>query len=221
MGDSYATIRAAAVQATPVFLDRESTIAKACSLIREAGRAGARFIVFPEGFVPSHPIWFNFHVAGGKLATDMNVELFKNAVEVPSQAIDRVCRAAREANAYVVLGVCEKLPNTIGTLFNTQVFIGPSGDYLGKHQKLMPTSTERLVHSNGTAETFGAVQTDFGPVSGLICGENSNPLAIFALAAEGSRVHAMSWPNHLGRSAMRPRVQNSGHSGWVLGRILL
>jgi aliphatic nitrilase len=33
-------------------------------------------------------------------------------------------------------------------------------------------------------------------MSGLICGENSNPLAIFALTAEGSRIHVMSWPNH-------------------------
>jgi nitrilase len=55
---------------------------------------------------------------------------------------------------------------------------------------------ERLVHMGGYGDTFGAIATEFGPMSGLICGENSNPLAVFALTAEQTRVHVMSWPNH-------------------------
>ena len=207
MGDSYETIRVAAVQAASVFLDRQATILKACRLIREAGQQGARVIVFPEGFVPAHPIWYQYHLPGRKFAMDMSVRLFKNAVEVPGPEISLVCDAAREAHAYIVLGVCEKRPNSLGTLYNTQVFIGPDG-YIGKHQKLVPTITERLVHSPGAAETFGAFQTDFGPASALICGENSNPLAVFALAAEGTRVHSMSWPATfgVGGQAIQSRV---------------
>jgi nitrilase len=96
----------------------------------------------------------------------------------------------------VVIGVCEKLPNTIGTLFNTQLYIGPDGTLIRKHQKIMPTVGERLVHTGGHGDTFGAFPSEFGPMSGLICGENSNPLAVFALTAEGTRIHVMSWPNH-------------------------
>ena len=107
-----------------------------------------------------------------------------------------LCAAARSANAYVVIGVCEKLPNTIGTLFNTQLYIGPDGTLIRKHQKIMPTVGERLVHTGGHGDTFGAFPSEFGPMSGLICGENSNPLAVFALTAEGTRIHVMSWPNH-------------------------
>ena len=77
--------------------------------------------------------------------------------------------AARDANAYVVIGVCEKMPNTIGTMFNTQVYFGPDGRMIGKHQKIMPTVGERLVHMGGFGDTFGAFQTEFGPMSGLIC----------------------------------------------------
>jgi nitrilase len=96
----------------------------------------------------------------------------------------------------VVMGLCERVPNTFGTLYNSQVFIGPDGQYLGKHQKLMPTVGERLVHAGGHGDTLAPFQTDFGPASALICGENSNPLAIFALTAQYPRVHVMSWPNH-------------------------
>ncbi|HKI92010.1 MAG TPA: nitrilase-related carbon-nitrogen hydrolase, partial [Gaiellaceae bacterium] len=137
------------------------------------------------------------------------VELFKNSVEVPGREIEALQAAARDAGAYVVMGVCEKAPGTLGTMFNTQVFLGPDGALLGKHQKLMPTVGERLVHAGGFGDTFGAVPTAFGPMSGLICGENSNPLAVFALTAEASRVHVMSWPNHFPTISdpMRNRVE--------------
>src|SRR5713226_8784181 len=208
MGDKYPVVKVAAVQAASVFLDREGSTERACRLIREAGKKGARLIGFPEGFVPAHPVWYHHHPATGAMANELAVLLFKNSVEIPGPEVDALCGAAREANAYVAIGVCEKLPRTIGTMFNTQVYIGPEGQFLGKHQKLVPTVGERLVHTGGFGDTFGAFQTKFGPMSGLICGENSNPLAVFALTAEGTRLHVMSWPNHFPTSGdpMRNRV---------------
>src|SRR5215472_9302863 len=208
MGDTYGVVKVAAVQAASVFLDREGSTEKACRLIREAGRAGARVIGFPEGFIPAHPIWYHHQPATSAVANRLAVELFKNAVEIPGPEIAALGAAARDARAYVAIGVCEKLPNTTGTMFNTQVYLGPDGSLLGKHQKVMPTVGERLVHTGGYGDTFGAIQTEFGPMSGLICGENSNPLAVFALTAEGTRIHVMSWPNHFPTSGdpMRNRV---------------
>lgn len=208
MGDVYPEVKVAAVQAASVFLDREGSTAKACRLIREAGNHGAQVIAFPEGFIPAHPIWYHHHAATGALANRLAVELFKNAVEIPGPEIDALCAAARDADAYVVIGVCEKMPRTLGTMFNSQVFVGPDGTYLGKHQKIMPTVGERLVHTGGFGDTLHAFPTSFGPMSGLICGENSNPLAVFAMTAEGSRIHVMSWPNHFPTSGdpMRNRV---------------
>jgi aliphatic nitrilase len=208
MGDDYSVVKVAAVQAASVFLDREGSTEKACRLIREAGRNGARVIGFPEGFIPAHPVWYHHHPATGTLSNRLATELFKNSVEIPGREIAALCSAARDANAYVVIGVCEKLPNTIGTMFNSQVYIAPDGGFIGKHQKIMPTVGERLVHMGGFGDTFGAFQTEFGPMSGLICGENSNPLAVFALTAEGTRIHVMSWPNHFPTSGdpLRNRV---------------
>jgi nitrilase len=208
MGDEYPVVKVAAVQAASGFLDREGSTEKACRLIREAGRNGARVIAFPEGFIPAHPVWYHHHVATGAIANRLSVALFKNAVEIPGPETAALCAAARDAGAYVVVGVCEKIPNTIGTMFNSQVYIGPDGALIGKHQKIMPTVGERLVHTGGHGDTFGAFPTAFGPMSALICGENSNPLAIFALTAEGTRIHVMSWPNHFPMSGdpMRNRV---------------
>ena len=145
MGDSYGAVKVAAVQAASVFLDREGSTGKACRLIREAGKNGARVIGFPEGFIPAHPVWFHFHPATGEVATRLSVELFKNAVEIPGPEINELQRAAADAGSYVVVGVCEKLPNTTGTLYNSLVFLGPDGALLGKRRKLMPTVGERLV----------------------------------------------------------------------------
>ena len=208
MGDSYSRVKVAAVQAASVFLDREGSTEKACRLIREAGKNGARVIGFPEGFIPAHPVWYHHHAATGAVANRLAVELFKNSVEIPGPETEALCEAARAANAYVVIGVCEKMPQTTGTMFNTQVYIGPDGTLIRKHQKIMPTVGERLVHMGGYGDTFGAFASEFGPMSGLICGENSNPLAIFALIAEGTRIHVMSWPNHFPTSGdpMRNRV---------------
>src|SRR5436189_1571518 len=208
MGDSFGTVKVAAVQAASVFLDREGSTQKACRLIREAGKNGARIIGFPEGFIPAHPVWYHHHAASGAIANRLAVELFKNSVEIPGPEINALCNAARDASAYVVIGVCEKMPNTLGTMFNSQVYIAPDGGFIRKHQKIMPTVGERLVHAGGYGDTFGAFASEFGPMSGLICGENSNPLAVFALTAEGTRIHVMSWPNHFPVSGdpLRDRV---------------
>ena len=52
----------ALAQVSPVFIDRDATVAKACAIIREAAARGAKLVVFPEAFVPCYPFWV-WHVA--------------------------------------------------------------------------------------------------------------------------------------------------------------
>lgn len=200
MGDTYKKIRLAAVQAAPVFLDRERSVDKACHLIKEAGANGADVIGFPEGFIASHPGWFNFLPDVGDRALLLSREMFKNAVEVPSAATEQLCRACRDANIVAVVGINEKVPRTMGTMYNTQLFIDRSGELLGKHQKLVPTNGERLVHTGGHGSTMRAYHTHFGAISGMLCGENSNPLASFALSVYYPVVHVAGWPAHFNSS---------------------
>ncbi|MDI6772655.1 MAG: carbon-nitrogen hydrolase family protein [bacterium] len=202
MGDQYERLRVAAVQAAPVFLDREATTAKACGLIREAAGMGARVIGFPEGFIPGHPLWYHFHPATAPTSSAMAARLFTNAVEVPGPTTEALAAAARESGVYVVMGICERRAGTSGTLFNTQLFIGPDGEILGKHQKLTPTVGERLVHMGGDGGTLRAFPTGFGKIAGLICGESFNPLAIFTLVAEYPQIIVVSWPNRFPKRGM-------------------
>ncbi|MBM3525696.1 MAG: carbon-nitrogen hydrolase family protein [Alphaproteobacteria bacterium] len=196
MGDRLKKLRLAAVQAAPVFLDREASVEKACRLIHQAGANRADVIGFPEAFIATHPGWYNMLSASGAKSMQLARELFKNSVEVPSPATEALSRACREANVLAVVGINEKMPRTTGTMYNTQLFIDRTGEILGKHQKLVPTNGERLVHTGGHGSTMRAFHAHFGAVSGLICGENSNPLAAFALATDYPAVHVAAWPAH-------------------------
>ncbi len=53
----FKKFKAATVQTAPVFMDVEKTIAKAVSLVQEAGSNGARLIAFPEVFIAGYPYW--------------------------------------------------------------------------------------------------------------------------------------------------------------------
>ena len=133
--------RAAAVQAAPVFLNREATVEKAVRLIEEAGRGGARLVVFPESFIPAYPDWVWVIPPGRESVYNrLQAEFLANAVDIPGPATDRLADAARRAGAYVVMGVTERNTEASGaSLYNTLVFFSPEGTLLGKHRKLVPT----------------------------------------------------------------------------------
>jgi len=185
------TVRVAAVQAAPVFLDRDATIEKAAILTKEAAGNGAELIVFPETFVPTYPDW----VWRTPPWSDRSwyERLFDQAVEVPSPAADALGKASRQAQAYVAVGVNER---DGGTLYNTVLYFGPDGALLGKHRKLMPTGGERLVWGSGDGSTLPVFDTPFGRIGGLTCWENYMPLARYAMYAQGIDIYlAPTWDN--------------------------
>lgn len=194
MRDEFPRLKAAVVQAAPVLLDRDATVAKACRLIDEAGDNGATVIGFPESFIPAHPYWYDFYHANDPICNRFNVELFRNAVVIPGAATDVIGAAARRAHAYVVMGCAEKDAGTYGTIYNTQDIFGPDGSIVGKNRKLTPTTNERLIHCAGDGSTLTTLAAPFGGLSALICAENMNSLARTALLLEGAVVHVASWP---------------------------
>ncbi|MFC9332811.1 nitrilase-related carbon-nitrogen hydrolase [Arthrobacter sp. NPDC057009] len=138
--------RIAAIQATPVILDAEATVAKAVRLLGEASAQGVKLAVFPETFIPLYPSGVWAHQAARFDGFDeMWARLWANSVDVPGPHIDRLIRACAEHMMYCMLGVNERESDKPGSLYNTMVLLGPDG-MLWKHRKLMPTMHERLFH---------------------------------------------------------------------------
>ncbi len=172
-------IKVAVVQATPVFLDLEATVDKACRLIEKVGENGGRLAAFTESFIPAYPDWVWAVPAGEEeLMNEMYAELLANSVEIPSMATQRLCQAARHAKTTVVIGINERnVEASGGSLYNTLLFISDKGEILGRHRKLVPTGGERLVWAQGDGSTLAVYDTPFGKLGGLICWENYMPLA--------------------------------------------
>ena len=191
MGDALPKFTAAAVQAAPVFLDRDATIEKACALIAEAAGNGAALIVLPETWVPGYPFW---HSSPGVFSSHTFVDYWKNSVEIPSAASERLGQAAKAANAYVVIGVSERDTTGRGTLYNTLLYYAPNGELIHRHRKLMPTFTERTIWGMGDGSDLDVLETPLGRIGGLICWEHQMTLAKYAMYAQGEQVHCSAWP---------------------------
>ena len=175
-----------------MFLDREATVAKACALIGDAARGGARLAVFPEGFVPTYPLWIWYVPAGdSETLGELHGELVSNAVTVPGPEVDALCSAAGEAGINVVIGINElNAEASRGSLFNSLLFIDERGRLLGKHRKLVPTGGERLVHGRGDGSTLEVYDLPIGRLGGLICWESYMPLARYSVYAAGAQIYA-------------------------------
>jgi predicted amidohydrolase len=189
-------VRVAAVQAAPVFLDRDATIEKAVRLIGEAAAGGARLVAFPETWIPGYPAWI-FGAAGWDDAAQKRVfgRLSANAVEVPSPAVDVLRRAAKKAGVVVAMGMTERDARASrGTLYNSILYVSELGQVLGVHRKLMPTHAERIVWGQGDGSTLHVFETPVGRVGGLACWEHWMPLTRFAMHAKGEQIHVAAWP---------------------------
>lgn len=183
--------KAAAVQASPVFLNTNATIDKAVSLIREAASNGAKIVAFPEVFVPGYPYWswITDPVTGSAWFN----KIARASILVDGPEVQQLCKAARDASIYVVIGINERTKSSLGTIYNTMLFIGPDGALLGRHRKLVPTWAEKLTWAPGDGAGLRVYDTELGPLGGLACGENTNTLARFALIAQGELLHVASY----------------------------
>jgi nitrilase len=186
-------VTVAAVQAAPVFLDRDATIDKACELVGEAARHGAGLVVFPEAFVPGYPEWVWRTRAWRDDA--WYACLLDQAVTVGSDATDRLAEAARLSEAWVAIGINE-LDDASSTIFNSLLYLAPDGTIAGCHRKVMPTGGERTVWGTGDGSTLDVFETRFGRLGGLLCWENYMPLARAAMYAQRIDVYlAPTWDN--------------------------
>ncbi|MCB0637105.1 MAG: carbon-nitrogen hydrolase family protein [Lewinella sp.] len=184
-------MQVAVVQSTPFFFDQARTLEKMGVLLAEIARGGAELVLFPESYLPGYPRGMSFGaVVGSRTPAGRALwqTYWEQSVPVPGPAVDRMAHWAKEFGCYLVVGVTER-DEANGSLYCTMLYFSPYGGYLGKHRKLKPTGTERLIWAEGGADTLLTIRTPLGRLGGLICWENYMPLARLALFRQGVDIH--------------------------------
>ncbi len=187
------TVKVAAIQGAPIFFDREKSVDKVAELTLEATAEGAQLVLFPEAYVGGYPWGLAFGTAvGGRSPAGRRTweRYWESAIEVEGTETDRLADVAREAKAYMAVGVIERDSTySGGTLYCTLLYFGPDGTLLGKHRKLKPTAAERVIWGEGDGSTLPVIPTPFGRVGGLICWENYMPLARMTMYGKGVEIY--------------------------------
>jgi nitrilase len=186
------TIKVAAAQIRPVLFSLDGSVQRVLSAMAEAAEQGVELIVFPETFLPYYP-YFSF-VEPAVLMGRSHLALYEQAPTVPGPATEAIAAAARQHGMHVLLGINER---DGGSLYNTQLLIDSGGEIILKRRKITPTYHERMVWGQGDGSGLKVVDTSLGKIGSLACWEHYNPLARFALMAQGEEIHCAQFPGSL------------------------
>ena len=184
------TIKVAAVQAAPVWMDAQGTLDKTIALIEEAGRKDVKLIAFGEVWLPGYP--FTIWLQPPMVAMDLVMRHRMNAITVDGPEMKAVQDAARRAGTYVMLGFAER---DRGSIYCAQALISDRGELLMTRRKLKPTHMERTVWGEGPVTDIKVVDTALGRIGGLCCWENIQPLNRQGMYQLGEQIHVACWPS--------------------------
>jgi nitrilase len=215
--ETFPVINVAVVQAAPVLFDRAATVEKTIQLTAAAAAQGAQLVLFPEAFIPAYPRGLSFGAVVGsrtRAGRELWQRYWANSVEIPGPVTDILGQAARDQQLYLAIGVIERAG---GTLYCTLLTFGPDGTLQGKHRKLKPTGSERLIWGEGDGSTLTTIETELGVIGGLICWENYMPLVRMALYQQGVEIYLA--PTADARDSWQATLQHIACEGrcFVLG----
>ena len=183
--------KVAVVQAQPFLFETDKTIEKMWDLIAGIKTESPDLVLFPEAFLPGYPRGLTFGAVVGsrsKEGRELYARYYKNAVAVGDGRFKELQAMAADIKADIAVGVVEKEDNN-GTLFCTVFYFASGGNFLGKHRKLKPTGSERLIWGEGDGSTMPVIDNGFGIYGALICWENYMPLARMAMYQQGVQIY--------------------------------
>ena len=191
---SMRIVKAAAVQLSPVLYSREGTVEKVVRTIHELGQKGLQFAAFPETVIPYYPYFSFLQPAYQLVAGRDHLRLLDQAVTVPSAATHAIGDACKQAGVVVSIGINERDGQT---LYNTQLLFDADGTLIQRRRKISPTYHERMVWGQGDGSGLRAVSSSIGRIGQLACWEHYNPLARYALMADGEQIHSAMYPGSI------------------------
>ncbi|MQA54064.1 carbon-nitrogen hydrolase family protein [Pseudomonas piscis] len=150
--------------------------------------AGAQLVVMPEALLGGYPKGEGFGTQLGYRLSEGReafARYFANAIDVPGVETEALAGLSARTGANLVLGVIERSGSS---LYCTALYFDPQQGLVGKHRKLMPTGTERLIWGKGDGSTLPVLDTQVGRVGAVICWENMMPLLRTAMYAQGIEV---------------------------------
>ena len=204
------TFKAAVAQVSPA-RDTASAVEKVAGFSAQAARSGASLVLFPEALIGGYPRGSDFGTVVGS-RTPAGREAFRRyheaAIDLPGPELARLGDIAAANKQYLVVGVIER---DGGTLYCTAVFLAPSGEFLGKHRKLMPTAAERLIWGFGNGSTLPVFETPLGRIGAAICWENYMPLLRAAYYAKGIELYCA--PTADGRESWHASMRHIATEG--------
>ncbi|KAH8670400.1 putative nitrilase [Tricladium varicosporioides] len=184
------TVRLGAVQAEPIWLDLQGTVAKTIKIIQDAGTKGINVLGFPEVWIPGYP--WNIWTQSIPQNKAMLHKYMANSMSIDSPEMEAIKAAVKEAGIFVVLGYSER---DGGSLYMAQSTISSEGVIVSHRRKIKPTYVERIIWGDGQASSLkSVVETPFGKVGALCCFEHYQPLLRYYQYAQGEQIHVASWP---------------------------
>jgi aliphatic nitrilase len=152
------------------------------------------FATFPETVVPYYPYFSFIQTPVQIIAGREYPRLLEQAVTIPSAATDAISDACRRAELVVSIGINER---DSGSLYNTQLLFDADGTLIQRRRKTMPTYHERMIWGQGDGSGLRAVDSKVGRIGQLACWEHYNPLARYAMMADGEQIHSAMYPGSI------------------------
>ncbi|QHC95755.1 nitrilase [Pseudomonas sp. R84] len=150
--------------------------------------SGAALVVMPEALLGGYPKGEGFGTQLGyrlPVGREAYARYFANAIDVPGAETQALAGLSARTGANLVIGVIERFGST---LYCTALYFDPQAGLVGKHRKLMPTGTERLIWGKGDGSTLPVFDTPVGKLGAVVCWENMMPLLRTAMYAKGIEV---------------------------------
>lgn len=187
------SVKVAVVQEASAIIQKKECIQKVKELTKEAGDKGAKIVLFPEAFIPAYPRGLFFGTKVGSRSDEGKQDFaryWENSIAIPSEDATVLGKIAKDNNLYLIIGIVEREAEFKGgTLYCTLLYFDPKGKLLGKHRKLKPTGSERLIWGEGDGSTLTVIDSPYGKIGGLICWENYMPLARTAIYSKGTDIY--------------------------------